>query len=84
MINITMNKNEDLCFLFDYYEKKHFWMTLLICWDASGSVLQAQNLDLNNVTPIKIFELMFQSPENSISQDDPHPTSKISESKMCV
>lgn len=35
-------------------------------------LLQAQNLDLNNVTPVKIFELMFQSPENSVSQDDAH------------
>lgn len=25
------------------------------------------------MTPVKIFELMFQSPENSISQDDAHP-----------
>uniref|UniRef100_A0A3B5KNP6 Metal regulatory transcription factor 1 n=1 Tax=Xiphophorus couchianus TaxID=32473 RepID=A0A3B5KNP6_9TELE len=38
------------------------------------NINNAQNLDLNNVTPIKIFEFMFQSPENSISQDDPHPT----------
>lgn len=38
--------------------------------------LQTQNLDLNNVTPVKIFELMFQSPENSISQDDANPNSK--------
>lgn len=30
-------------------------------------------MDLNNVTPVKIFELMFQSPENSVSQDDAHP-----------
>lgn len=35
-------------------------------------LLQAQNLNLNNVTPVKIFELMFQSPENSVSQDDAH------------
>uniref|UniRef100_A0A8C5FXH3 Metal-regulatory transcription factor 1 n=1 Tax=Gadus morhua TaxID=8049 RepID=A0A8C5FXH3_GADMO len=34
------------------------------------NINNAQNLDLNNVTPIKIFELMFQSPENSVSQDD--------------
>lgn len=39
-------------------------------------LLQAQNLDLNNVTPVKIFELMFQSPENSVSQDDAHPSGK--------
>lgn len=37
-------------------------------------LLQAQNLDLNNVTPVKIFELMFQSPENSVSQDEAHPS----------
>lgn len=24
------------------------------------------------MTPVKIFELMFQSPENSVSQDDAH------------
>lgn len=36
-------------------------------------LLQAQNLDLSNVTPVKIFELMFQSPENSVSQDEAHP-----------
>lgn len=43
--------------------------------------LQAQDLDLNNMTPVKIFERMFQSPEDSISHDDSHPsgqyTSKI-------
>lgn len=37
---------------------------------------QAQNLDLSNVTPVKIFELMFQSPENSVSQDDGHQNGK--------
>lgn len=31
----------------------------------------SQGVDLNSVTPIRIFELMFQSPENSVSQDDP-------------
>lgn len=30
-------------------------------------------MDLCNATPVKIFELMFQSPENSVSQDDAHP-----------
>lgn len=34
---------------------------------------QAQDLDLNNMTPVKIFERMFQSPENSLSQDDANP-----------
>uniref|UniRef100_A0A3B3ZK00 Metal regulatory transcription factor 1 n=1 Tax=Periophthalmus magnuspinnatus TaxID=409849 RepID=A0A3B3ZK00_9GOBI len=29
--------------------------------------------ELNNVTPIKIFELMFQSPENSVSYENTHP-----------
>ncbi|KAF7708708.1 metal regulatory transcription factor 1 [Silurus meridionalis] len=32
----------------------------------------SQNLDLNNITPVKIFELMLQSPDNNASQDDPH------------
>lgn len=36
--------------------------------------LQAQNLDLCNATPVKIFELMFQSPENSVSQDEANPS----------
>ncbi|XP_015230783.1 PREDICTED: metal regulatory transcription factor 1 [Cyprinodon variegatus] len=40
------------------------------------NINNAQNSDLNNATPIKIFELMFQSPENSISQDDPHSISE--------
>lgn len=26
------------------------------------------------MTPVKIFERMFQSPENSVSQDDAHPS----------
>ncbi|KAM8847510.1 metal regulatory transcription factor 1 isoform 1-T1 [Synchiropus picturatus] len=34
------------------------------------NINNAQNLDLNNVTPVRIFELMFQSPDNSISQDE--------------
>ncbi|XP_060906162.1 metal regulatory transcription factor 1 [Labrus mixtus] len=34
------------------------------------NINNAQNLDFN--TPVKIFELMFQSPENSVSQDDAH------------
>lgn len=37
------------------------------------------NNELNNVTPIKIFELMFQSPENSVSHDDAHPSEPIPE-----
>nr|XP_057909174.1 metal regulatory transcription factor 1 [Doryrhamphus excisus] len=40
----------------------------------------AQNLDLNNVTPVKIFELMFQSPENSVSQDEVQPNESLTES----
>ncbi|XP_070821999.1 metal regulatory transcription factor 1 isoform X2 [Chaetodon trifascialis] len=36
------------------------------------NIHNAQNLDLS-VTPVKIFELMFQSPENSVSQDDARP-----------
>ncbi|XP_052003645.1 metal regulatory transcription factor 1 isoform X2 [Xyrauchen texanus] len=40
----------------------------------------SQKLDLNSVTPIRIFELMFQSPENSVSQDDPEPTDNLVES----
>nr|XP_046254963.1 metal regulatory transcription factor 1 isoform X2 [Scatophagus argus] len=38
------------------------------------NIHNAQNLDLSNVTPVKIFELMFQSPENSVSRDDAHPS----------
>lgn len=37
------------------------------------------NNELNNVTPIKIFELMFQSPENSVSHEDAHPCESIPE-----
>lgn len=37
------------------------------------------NNELNNVTPIKIFELMFQSPENSVSHEDAHPSEPILE-----
>ncbi|XP_051573995.1 metal regulatory transcription factor 1-like isoform X2 [Myxocyprinus asiaticus] len=40
----------------------------------------SQKLDLNSATPIRIFELMFQSPENSVSQDDPEPTDNLVES----
>uniref|UniRef100_A0A667Z427 Metal regulatory transcription factor 1 n=1 Tax=Myripristis murdjan TaxID=586833 RepID=A0A667Z427_9TELE len=43
------------------------------------NIHNAQNLDLNNVTPVKIFELMFQSPENSVSQDDTHPNESLAE-----
>ncbi|XP_061530144.1 metal regulatory transcription factor 1 [Phycodurus eques] len=39
----------------------------------------AQNLDLNNVTPVKIFELMFQSPENSVSQDEAQPSESLAD-----
>ncbi|XP_029694035.1 metal regulatory transcription factor 1 isoform X3 [Takifugu rubripes] len=39
----------------------------------------AQDLDLNNMTPVKIFERMFQSPENSLSQDDAHPKESLAE-----
>uniref|UniRef100_A0A9J8B3K6 Metal regulatory transcription factor 1 n=1 Tax=Cyprinus carpio carpio TaxID=630221 RepID=A0A9J8B3K6_CYPCA len=52
--------------------------------DTSSSqqifVSQSQGLDLNSVTPIRIFELMFQSPENSVSPDDPKPTDNLAES----
>ena len=37
---------------------------------------QCHSLDLNSVTPVRIFELMFQSPDNSVSQDDVQPTGK--------
>nr|XP_055065555.1 metal regulatory transcription factor 1 isoform X1 [Misgurnus anguillicaudatus] len=40
----------------------------------------SQGVDLNSVTPIRIFELMFQSPENSVSQDDPKPNDNPVES----
>ncbi|KAM7421251.1 hypothetical protein PAMA_015415 [Pampus argenteus] len=43
------------------------------------NIHNAQNLDLNNVTAVKIFELMFQSPENSVSQDDAHPNESLAE-----
>ncbi|KAM9309557.1 metal regulatory transcription factor 1 isoform 2-T2 [Pholidichthys leucotaenia] len=46
---------------------------------TDSDIHNAQNLDLNNVTPVKIFELMFQSPENSISQDGPHPNESLAE-----
>lgn len=41
------------------------------------NINNAQNLDLSSVTPVKIFELMFQSPENSVSQDEAHPHESI-------
>ncbi|KAM8869938.1 metal regulatory transcription factor 1 isoform 2-T2 [Spinachia spinachia] len=44
------------------------------------NILNTQHLDLSNVTPVKIFELMFQSPENSVSQDDAHPNESLAES----
>ncbi|KAJ7985246.1 hypothetical protein DPEC_G00350090 [Dallia pectoralis] len=37
------------------------------------NIHNSQNLDLSSVTPVRIFELMFQSPENSVSQDEAHP-----------
>ncbi|KAF1388212.1 hypothetical protein PFLUV_G00087850 [Perca fluviatilis] len=40
------------------------------------NIHNAHNLDLSNV---KIFELMFQSPENSVSQDDAHPNESLAE-----
>ncbi|XP_035019456.1 metal regulatory transcription factor 1 [Hippoglossus stenolepis] len=48
--------------------------------DLRENIHNAQNLDLNNVTPVKIFELMFQSPENSVSQDDAHHNESFGES----
>ncbi|XP_061770974.1 metal regulatory transcription factor 1 isoform X2 [Nerophis ophidion] len=39
----------------------------------------AQNSHLSNVTPMKIFELMFQSPENSVSQDESQPNESLAE-----
>uniref|UniRef100_A0AAQ4P5I4 Metal regulatory transcription factor 1 n=1 Tax=Gasterosteus aculeatus aculeatus TaxID=481459 RepID=A0AAQ4P5I4_GASAC len=44
------------------------------------NILNTQHLDLSNVTPVKIFELMFQSPENSVSQDEAHPNESLAES----
>ncbi|XP_032374830.1 metal regulatory transcription factor 1 isoform X2 [Etheostoma spectabile] len=41
------------------------------------NIHNAHNLDLSNV---KIFELMFQSPENSVSQDDANPNESLAES----
>lgn len=43
------------------------------------NVNNSQSLDLNNTTPVRIFELMFQSPENSVSQDDAHPSDNLVE-----
>nr|XP_020445811.1 metal regulatory transcription factor 1 isoform X1 [Monopterus albus]XP_020445812.1 metal regulatory transcription factor 1 isoform X1 [Monopterus albus]XP_020445813.1 metal regulatory transcription factor 1 isoform X1 [Monopterus albus]XP_020445814.1 metal regulatory transcription factor 1 isoform X1 [Monopterus albus] len=43
------------------------------------NIHNAQNLDFNNMTPVKIFELMFQSPENSVSQDDANPNKSLAE-----
>ncbi|CAF93770.1 unnamed protein product, partial [Tetraodon nigroviridis] len=43
------------------------------------NINNAQELDLNNMTPVKIFERMFQSPENSVSQDDAHPSESLAE-----
>ncbi|XP_054477803.1 metal regulatory transcription factor 1 [Anoplopoma fimbria] len=44
------------------------------------NIHNTHHLDLSNVTPVKIFELMFQSPENSVSQDDAHPNESLAES----
>ncbi|XP_068426772.1 metal regulatory transcription factor 1-like [Clinocottus analis] len=44
------------------------------------NIHNAQHLDLSSVTPVKIFELMFQSPENSVSQDEAHPNESLAES----
>ncbi|CDQ88411.1 unnamed protein product [Oncorhynchus mykiss] len=43
------------------------------------NIHNSQNLDLSSVTPVRIFELMFQSPENSVSQDDAHPHGNLVE-----
>ncbi|XP_053350630.1 metal regulatory transcription factor 1 [Clarias gariepinus] len=43
------------------------------------NINNSQNLDLNSITPVKIFELMLQSPENNVSQDDPHPSENLVE-----
>ncbi|XP_061573235.1 metal regulatory transcription factor 1 [Cololabis saira] len=47
--------------------------------EVRENINNAQNLDLNNVTPVKIFELMFQSPDNSNSQDDAEPNENLGE-----
>ncbi|XP_034730719.1 metal regulatory transcription factor 1 isoform X2 [Etheostoma cragini] len=41
------------------------------------NIHNAHNLDISNV---KIFEFMFQSPENSVSQDDANPNESLAES----
>ncbi|XP_035288103.1 metal regulatory transcription factor 1 [Anguilla anguilla] len=43
------------------------------------NIQNSQGLDLNNVTPVRIFELMFQSPENSVSQDEAPPSDGLVE-----
>ncbi|XP_076592470.1 metal regulatory transcription factor 1 isoform X2 [Chaetodon auriga] len=40
---------------------------------STDSELRENIHNAQSVTPVKIFELMFQSPENSVSQDDAHP-----------
>uniref|UniRef100_A0A3P9LD87 Metal regulatory transcription factor 1 n=1 Tax=Oryzias latipes TaxID=8090 RepID=A0A3P9LD87_ORYLA len=42
------------------------------------SISNSQNLDLS-VTQGKILEFIFQSPENSVSQDDGHPNDRLAE-----
>ncbi|XP_066573842.1 metal regulatory transcription factor 1 isoform X2 [Amia ocellicauda] len=40
----------------------------------------SQGLDLSSVTPVRVFELMFQSPENSVSQDEAPATDSLVDS----
>ncbi|KAJ8405094.1 hypothetical protein AAFF_G00330150 [Aldrovandia affinis] len=43
------------------------------------NIHNSQGLDLNSVTPVRILELMFQSPENSVSQDEAPPSDGLVE-----
>lgn len=44
------------------------------------NIHNSQHMDLNSVTPIRIFELMFQSPDHSEhSQDEAHPSESLVE-----
>ncbi|XP_048880132.1 metal regulatory transcription factor 1 isoform X1 [Brienomyrus brachyistius] len=47
--------------------------------ELKENMQNSQGLDLNSVTPVRIFELMFQSPENSVSQDEAQPPDNLTE-----
>ncbi|XP_034029950.1 metal regulatory transcription factor 1 [Thalassophryne amazonica] len=47
--------------------------------EVREKVPNGQNFVISSATPVKIFELMFQSPENSVSQDGGHPNESLAE-----